>query len=85
MRVQGDPNPSNNGIFYFLTDHLGSTTVTVDADGEPVGERSDAVPHRERCPAPAPHKQREQPHLADDGAGQPPPCPSWPGSIRRPA
>jgi hypothetical protein len=38
QRVEGDPNPSNNGIFYFLSDHLGSTTVTVDADGEPVGE-----------------------------------------------
>jgi RHS repeat-associated protein len=38
MRVQGDPNTANNGIFYFLTDHLGSTTVTLDADGEPVGE-----------------------------------------------
>jgi hypothetical protein len=30
--------PKNNGIFYFLTDHLGSTTVTLDADGVPVGE-----------------------------------------------
>jgi RHS repeat-associated protein len=38
MRVQGDPNPSNNGVFYFLTDHLGSTTVTVNSSGNPVGE-----------------------------------------------
>jgi hypothetical protein len=38
VRVQGDPVPGNNGVFYFLTDHLGSTTVTVNAAGSPVGE-----------------------------------------------
>jgi RHS repeat-associated protein len=38
MRVQGDPTPGNNGVFYFLTDHLGSTTVTVNSAGSPVGE-----------------------------------------------
>jgi RHS repeat-associated protein len=34
MRVQGDSEPANNGVFYLLTDHLGSTSVVVDSDGE---------------------------------------------------
>ncbi len=31
MRVEGAP--SNNGVFYLLSDHLGSTSVTADANG----------------------------------------------------
>ena len=38
MRVQGDPLPANNGVFYLLGDHLGSTNVVVDADGALVSE-----------------------------------------------
>ena len=38
MRVQGDPDPANNGLFYLLTDHLGSTAVTANSSGGKYGE-----------------------------------------------
>ncbi len=38
MRVSGDPEPSNNGVFYTLGDHLGSTSITVDESGAVVAE-----------------------------------------------
>jgi len=38
MRVSGDPEPSNNGVFYMLGDHLGSTSITVDESGGVVAE-----------------------------------------------
>ncbi len=31
-RVTGDPNPANNGLFYFYNDHLGSTSIMAGAD-----------------------------------------------------
>jgi hypothetical protein len=69
QRVEGDPNPSNNGIFYFLSDHLGSTTVTVDADGEPVGE----LRYREasRSAAEGPRLRGEPPRQRRAGDGLP--------------
>lgn len=40
MRVQGDPNPANNGLFYLLTDHLGSTSVSYrDSNGKTITQR----------------------------------------------
>ena len=38
MRVVGDPIPANNGVFYLLGDHLGSTNIVVDEDGLEVAE-----------------------------------------------
>jgi RHS repeat-associated protein len=38
MRVQGDPNPQNNGVFYIMGDQLGSTSVIADSGGNKVGE-----------------------------------------------
>jgi RHS repeat-associated protein len=38
MRVVGDPIPANNGLFYLLGDHLGSTNVIVSEEGEKLGE-----------------------------------------------
>jgi RHS repeat-associated protein len=38
MRVVGDPVPANNGVFYLLGDHLGSTNLVVDEDGIEVAE-----------------------------------------------
>jgi RHS repeat-associated protein len=38
LRVAGDPVQANNGVFYLLADHLGSTNVVVDEDGDIVGE-----------------------------------------------
>jgi RHS repeat-associated protein len=38
VRVEGDPTPANNGVFYLLSDHLGSTGVTTDASGTKVAE-----------------------------------------------
>ncbi len=38
MRVQGDPNPADNGVFFLLGDHLGSTSVTANASGDKVAE-----------------------------------------------
>ena len=37
MHVEGDPNPANNGVFYFAADHLGSTSLTMDANGVSLG------------------------------------------------
>jgi len=33
VRVQGDPEPGNNGLFYLLGDHLSSTSVSYRSDG----------------------------------------------------
>jgi RHS repeat-associated protein len=38
MRIEGDPVSTNNGVYYFLADHLGSTSVTLDANGAKIGE-----------------------------------------------
>jgi RHS repeat-associated protein len=38
MRVAGDPVPANNGVFYLLGDHLGSTSIVVDEDGDMLSE-----------------------------------------------
>ena len=38
MRVSGDPTPANNGVFYLLGDHLGSSNVIVDSTGNLVSE-----------------------------------------------
>lgn len=38
MCVEGDPVPANNGEFYILGDHLGSTSIVVNAAGAKVGE-----------------------------------------------
>ena len=38
VRVQGDSVPANNGVFYLLADHLGSTALTVTGDGQVLGE-----------------------------------------------
>jgi RHS repeat-associated protein len=38
VRVEGDPTPANNGLFYLLSDHLGSTSVTTDASANKVAE-----------------------------------------------
>ncbi|MEI2698748.1 MAG: hypothetical protein V9E94_10535 [Microthrixaceae bacterium] len=32
-RITGDPEQGNNGLFYFLLDHLGSTTLMVTTAG----------------------------------------------------
>lgn len=34
-RITGDPNANNNDLFYFLTDHLGSTTLMTNSSGTP--------------------------------------------------
>ena len=36
MRVQGDP--ANDGVYFLLSDHLGSTSVIADENGNKVGE-----------------------------------------------
>jgi hypothetical protein len=69
MRVQGDPNPANNGIFYFLTDHLGSTTVTAGADGEPGGELRYRGASRAARPRP-PESDTQLRHRASRAAGR---------------
>jgi RHS repeat-associated protein len=38
VRVQGDPNPSANGVFYTLGDHLGSSSLVADSAGAKVSE-----------------------------------------------
>jgi len=38
IRVQGDPDPADNGVFFLLGDHLGSTSVTANASGAKVAE-----------------------------------------------
>jgi RHS repeat-associated protein len=40
MRVTGDPTPANNGVFYLLGDHLGSTSVSYRvSDGQTLTQR----------------------------------------------
>ena len=38
VRVSGSANPQENGLFYTLGDHLGSTSLVTDANGNKVGE-----------------------------------------------
>ncbi len=38
MRVEGASEPEGNGLFYLLSDHLGSTNLTIDSAGNVVGE-----------------------------------------------
>ncbi len=40
VRVSGDPNPANNGLFYVHADHLGSASLTTDIYGNPVARQS---------------------------------------------
>jgi hypothetical protein len=35
MRVEGDPDPAKNGVYYLHADHLGSASLTTDANGNP--------------------------------------------------
>ncbi len=32
LKVSGDPNSANNGIFHYLTDHLGSTSMLINSN-----------------------------------------------------
>ena len=38
VRVSGDPDPANDGLFYLYADHLGSTSAMTDPNGSLVGE-----------------------------------------------
>ncbi|MBN1438433.1 MAG: RHS repeat-associated core domain-containing protein [Anaerolineales bacterium] len=38
MRVAGSTNPGENGLYYTIGDHLGSTSLIADSDGEKVDE-----------------------------------------------
>jgi RHS repeat-associated protein len=38
MRVDGDPDATKNGVFYLVGDHLGSTSLTLDSNGNKIGE-----------------------------------------------
>jgi len=38
MRVTGDPIPANNGGFYLLGDHLGSTNIIANENGVEIAE-----------------------------------------------
>ncbi len=38
VRVTGDPDPTNNGLFYLHSDHLGSTSAMSNSSGQLVGE-----------------------------------------------
>jgi len=38
VRVTGDPDPANNGIFYLHTDHLSSVSAMSDANSNLVGD-----------------------------------------------
>jgi len=38
VRVEGDPDPARNGVYYLHADHLGSASLTTDASGNRVGE-----------------------------------------------
>ncbi len=48
VRVSGDPNPDNNGLFYLHTDHQGSIVAVSDEDGNPVEGISRFYPYGER-------------------------------------
>jgi len=37
VRVSGDPDPANNGLFFLHADHLGSTSAMSDENGQLVG------------------------------------------------
>lgn len=39
MRVQSNQQGLENGVYYFLTDHLGSTAATLTADGTTLAEQ----------------------------------------------
>ncbi len=39
-RVEGDPVPVRDGVFYMDADHLGSASLTTDSSGHVVGEES---------------------------------------------
>lgn len=39
VRVAGDPDPEQNGLYYIYTDHLGSSSVIVKESGEVVADR----------------------------------------------
>ncbi len=45
VRVSGDPNPDNNGLFHLHTDHQGSIVAVSDEDGNPVGDISQFYPY----------------------------------------
>jgi hypothetical protein len=36
--VEGDPTRALDGVYYLVTDHLGSTAVTLKSDGTKYGE-----------------------------------------------
>ena len=38
MRVEGDPDPAKNGVYYLHADHLGSASLTTDAGGNPTSQ-----------------------------------------------
>jgi RHS repeat-associated protein len=38
MRVEGDPDPAKNGVYYLHADHLGSASLTTDAGGNKFSE-----------------------------------------------
>ncbi|MCL5995134.1 MAG: RHS repeat-associated core domain-containing protein [Chloroflexi bacterium] len=38
MRVQGELEPAQNGLFYLHGDHLGSASLTTNNNGQPIAE-----------------------------------------------
>jgi len=47
VRVSGDPNPANNGLFYLHSDHLGSVSAMSDENGNLVGSVTRYTPFGE--------------------------------------
>jgi RHS repeat-associated protein len=45
VRVTGDPDPANNGLFYLHSDHLGSTSAMSNSSGQLVGEVARYTPY----------------------------------------
>ncbi len=45
VRVKGDPNPENNGLFYLYKDHLGSVVSVTDEDGNLVSDITRFYPY----------------------------------------
>ena len=46
IQVSGDPTTGNNGIFYYLTDHLGSTSMLInESNGGASGSRTRYLPY----------------------------------------
>ncbi len=39
MRVEGDPNAANNGLFFLHSDHLGSASLTTNASGTAIARQ----------------------------------------------